>query len=101
MRKRLRKKKHVGEFREYGVEFAATVKPGVDFDAFCDDFIDECIESRGLAFGGGGGGVNLKGFVELGRCDEYAANLAHVTAWFAKSASIENYSLGEPVDAWS
>jgi uncharacterized protein YggL (DUF469 family) len=55
MRKRLRKKKHVGEFREYGVEFAATVKPGVDFDAFCDDFIDECIESRGLAFGGGGG----------------------------------------------
>lgn len=101
MRKRLRKKKHVGEFQEFGVEFVATVKPGVDFDSFCDDFIVDCVESRGLAFGGGGGGATLKGFVELGRRDEYAANLAYVAAWFANSASIESYSIGEPVDAWS
>jgi uncharacterized protein len=100
MRKRLRKKKHMGEFQEWGVEFELTVKPGVDFDAFCDDFIDECIESRELAFGGGGGEMKLKGFIELGRSDVHLANLAHVAAWFANSASIESYSIGEPLDAW-
>ena len=101
MRKRLRKKKHVGEFREWGVEFDSTLKPGVDFDVFLEEFLIDCIESRGLIFGGGGGGTKLRGFVELGRGDKHLANLAHVAAWFANSASIENYSIGEPVDVWS
>lgn len=100
MRKRLRKKKHMGEFQEWGVEFELTLKSGVEFDAFLDEFLEDCIESRGLAFGGGGGGTKLKGFVELGQSDEHLANLAHVAAWFANSASIDNYSMSEPVDAW-
>lgn len=85
---------------EWGVEFELTLKPGVDFDAFLDEFIDDCIESRELAFSGGGGGMNIKGFIELGGRDAHLANLAHVAAWFANSASIDNYSIGEPVDEW-
>lgn len=85
---------------EWGVEFELTLKPGVDFDTFLDEFIDDCIESRELAFGGGGGGTELKGFVELGSSDRHLANLAHVAAWFANSPSIENYRIGEPVDEW-
>jgi uncharacterized protein YggL (DUF469 family) len=85
---------------EWGVEFELTLKPDVDFDAFLDEFIDDCIESRELAFSGGGGGAKLQGVVELGENDAHLANLAHVAAWFANSASIESYRVGEPVDEW-
>jgi uncharacterized protein YggL (DUF469 family) len=101
MRKRLRKKKHVGEFQEFGVEFAATLKPGVDFDAFLDDFIRDAVEANGLAFGGGGGGAQFSGFVELGRRDVYVSNLEKVAAWFAAEGRVKSYQINEPVDAWN
>jgi hypothetical protein len=57
MRKRLRKKKHVGEFRQYGFSIACRLREAVtaeEFDSFMDRFLAEAIEARGLAFTGGG-----------------------------------------------
>ncbi len=101
MRKRLRKKKHVGEFRGYGVEFAATVKPGVDFDAFWDDFIVHGVAALGMSFGGGGSETHLKGFVELGQRASHVENLTKLSEWLAHEARIESYQIGPPIDAWA
>ena len=100
MRRRLRKKKRIGEFQEFGVEVTAKLKSGVDFDAFLDDFISDAIEVNGLAFGGGCLKAMFSGFVELGRRDVHTSNLEKVTAWFAKEGRIESYQVSEPVDAW-
>ncbi len=54
MRKRLRKKKHLKEFREYGVSLVVEIHDGTEFHAFLDDFILKAVEANGLAFGGGG-----------------------------------------------
>jgi uncharacterized protein YggL (DUF469 family) len=62
MRKRLRKKKHVGEFQELGVELEMTLRAGVDFDEFLDAFLCDAVEANGLAFGGGGRDDLLSGF---------------------------------------
>lgn len=66
MRRRLRKKKCLGEFKELGFSVVADLKPGLstaDLNAFLDRWID-AIEAHGLAFGGGcGRGDALEGFV--------------------------------------
>jgi uncharacterized protein YggL (DUF469 family) len=67
MRKRLRKKKHLGEFQEFGVELTPTLHVGVDVFTFLDDFLCDAVEANQLQFGGGGGGQEFSGFVELGR----------------------------------
>jgi uncharacterized protein YggL (DUF469 family) len=52
MRKRLRKKKHVGEFQEFGVELELTLREGVDFATFLEDFLIHAVEANKLAFRG-------------------------------------------------
>jgi hypothetical protein len=57
MNKRLRKKKCVGEFKEFGFELFADLRSGIsddDIEAFVDRLI-VVVEVRKLAFGGGGG----------------------------------------------
>ena len=101
MRKRLRKKKHVGEFQEFGVELEMTLRAGVDFDGFLDDFLRDAVEANGLAFGGGGRGSHLAGFLELGRQDICQSKIAMLTAWLAAERRIETFVVGDPVDAWN
>lgn len=58
MKKRLRKKKHLAEFRQLGFSLVARLREALDeagFDSFCDAFVSEAIEANGLCFGGGGG----------------------------------------------
>ena len=66
MKKRLRKKKHLGEFKELGFEVRGDLRPGLcgnDLEAFVDRLID-VVEARSLAFGGGAGRDDkLEGFV--------------------------------------
>ncbi len=55
MKKRLRKKKRVGEFRELGFELFVVLddkKPPEELDALIDAWI-EAVEARGLDVGGG------------------------------------------------
>ena len=101
MRRRLRKKKRVGEFQEFGVELEIVLRAGVDLDAFLDDFLRDAVEANGLAFGGGGRGNRLSGFLELGRRDTCQSILEKVAAWLAAENRIEKFTVGEPVDAWS
>jgi uncharacterized protein YggL (DUF469 family) len=57
VKKRLRKKKHLGEFKELGFEVRSDRRPGLsgnDLEAFVDRLID-IVEARSLAFGGGAG----------------------------------------------
>lgn len=42
MNKRIRKKKHVKEFTEYGLEITFKINPDkIEIDEFCDRFIDQ------------------------------------------------------------
>lgn len=100
MRKRLRKKKRIGEFREFGVEVFITLHMGVDFDAFLDDFICDAVEANGLAFGGGGCAPQFDGFLELGRQEVLDSDLAIVSAWLAADSRVRTFELGTPVDLW-
>jgi hypothetical protein len=57
MKRRLRKKKRLGEFRELGFEIRADLRDGIedaDFEAFMDRWIG-VVDARQLAFGGGAG----------------------------------------------
>lgn len=101
MRKRLRKKKHLGEYQGFGVEITATLSRGIDFDAFLDDFIRDAIEEHGFAFGGGGRSAQFSGFVELGRRIVLQSNLEKVAAWLSADARVESFQLGAPVDVWT
>jgi uncharacterized protein len=71
VKRRLRKKKRIGEFKELGFEVFAYLRDGLsphEFDAFLDRWID-AVEGRRLAFGGGGGrDGKFEGFVtRIGR----------------------------------
>lgn len=65
LKRRLRKKLHVGEFQELGFEVSVKFKSNfteTKFDKFTDEFIDE-IEGNKLFFGGGGNNKTWTGFV--------------------------------------
>ena len=102
MKKRLRKKLHVGEFREYGfpVEFRMLPAPSTtEYDALIDEFI-AMIEHNGLCFGGGGR-ERWEGFVALdSRGSATAEHRQAVEDWLNNHPQIENVAVGELVDAW-
>lgn len=65
LKRRLRKKFHIGEFQELGFEISVEFKSNLsetDFDKFYNEFIEE-IEENKLLFGGGGGPEVCQGFV--------------------------------------
>ncbi|QDT80592.1 hypothetical protein Mal35_40640 [Gimesia maris] len=46
MRKRLRKKKHLGEFIDWDVAVTVNLVPGSDYETFLDDWIEQAIEGN-------------------------------------------------------
>lgn len=103
MRKRLRKKQHVREFRELGFAVEATLHQEVsaaDHAAFIDAWIG-LVESRGMAFGGGGLPPVFAGFVTRaagGSTTE--ADRAALAAFLAGQRVVAAHHVGELVDAW-
>lgn len=68
MKKRLRKKLHVGEFAVFGVSLRVSFKRSLsleDHHALCDSFIADAIERHGFQFGGGFSEMGFGGVVEL------------------------------------
>ena len=100
MRKRLRKKKHLRDFQQFGVNLVVNLHDGVDFDAFFDDFLVKAVEANGLAFGGGGCATILDGFLELGCRSEHEINLSTVAVWLTSDSRVQSSKFGTPVDAW-
>ena len=105
MNKRLRKKKHRGEFREMGFKMAfrtPTGLPAEERNHFLDRFIEEAVEANGLAFGGGGGPDEpWEGFVTL--WNRGLATLKHrekVEQWLIREPLVVSYYLGVLIDAW-
>lgn len=101
MKKRLRKKKHCGEFTEWGRQLGIMRNRKDGFDEFLDAFIEEAIESNGCYCGGGGSEDKLYVVVELGRrSDDPAAKLKRITAWLDARSDVQNWRVGEEFDVW-
>lgn len=97
---RLRKKLHLGEFKEYGFQFAVTTKAELDeaaAEALIGAFLQDVIEPRGLAFAGwiDGGFV-----VQYGRGSATAEDQEAVRGWLAARAEVAAVEIGPLVDAW-
>jgi hypothetical protein len=104
VKRRLRKKKRLGEFKELGFEVRGDLRPGLvsaDLDAFVDRLID-VIEARQLAFGGGAGRDDkLDGFVtRMGRGSATEDDRAALAAFLEGDAAIVRHEVGELRDAW-
>ena len=88
MKKRLRKKLHVKEFTEYGIEFEMKVTSplkGEVFDKIMEDFVEDFVEGNNLFCGGGWDPKEkMSGFViEVGRNIEKAKSyLPKLRKWF-------------------
>ena len=96
--RRLRKKLHIGEFREEGFEvhfkFKVDLKHEEQLDALMT-FITEAIESRGLMFGGGESGFVTK----AGRSSTAEDDRNVVSSWLRSCASVVDVRVGPNEDA--
>ena len=104
MRKRLRKKRRLAEFREsiFGVRFSLSdgLAPGTD-DEFLWRFLDGAVEANGLACGGGGQGAAWEFCVQLaGRGSPSEAQRLAVGTWLGQQAEVRAYELGDFFDGW-
>ena len=104
MRKRVRKKRRLAEFREFGFEVRLTLKPGLteaERDSLMDRFILEPIEGNGLLCGGGGGPDVLEFFVHrASRGTATEADRQAVAAWAGEQPEIVEHAVGSLIDAW-
>lgn len=103
MKRRLRKKKRVGEFRELGCDVEATLREGLseeEFSAFLDRWID-AVEARELGFGGGGSATDFGGFlVRLGRRSVTEDDRAALSTFLQSDPAVVEHEMGELCDAW-
>jgi uncharacterized protein YggL (DUF469 family) len=104
LRKRLRKKRRLAEFREYGFSVLYQLEPGADpgaADAFLDRFVESAVEANGLLCGGGGGPVQFDFFVvgqtRLGASESQRQRLQE---WLFRQPEVAVQKVGELEDAW-
>jgi hypothetical protein len=106
MKKRLRKKRHMGEFAVYGVSIRVSLTPGIaddGFEAFIDAFLAEAIEANGLWFGGGGSpATDWSGVIDPGTSVRGipAPVLDAVRSWMADRTEIVSVEISKPWDIW-
>lgn len=105
MRKRLRKKKRIGEFRELGFHVGLKFSSGMDStsqDDLIDRFIEEAIENNELMFGGGGFEGEFSGFVtaDSSRGSVTEGQREAVQKWLTTDDSISGYYVSSLMDAW-
>lgn len=97
--RRLRKKLHLGEFRQFGFELLIRFRGGLgepELASFWDSFITDAIEKNQLVFGGGN-----EGFVTgSGRATATDAHRTLVRSWLVARPEIIEVDVGELVDAW-
>ncbi len=101
MKKRLRKKKHYGEFREWGRQILIFRNQTDGLDEFLDAFIEEAVEANGCYCGGGGSPEKLSFVIELGRRSDLPdARLERINAWLKSRTDIQNWEVGKEFDLW-
>lgn len=100
VKKRLRKKKHKGEFAEFGRKLVVKRNTDNDFDTFLDRFID-IVEKSGCSCGGGGGDDYLDMVVQLGRRQQNPdQRIKAIESELRKDATIASIQIGEEFDLW-
>lgn len=103
MRKRIRKKRRVGEFQELGFEVQFRLKDVVSepvVDTFWDGFIREAIEGHGLMCGGGCGRHWDVFVARGGRGSATEDHRAAIKRWLDSHPDVEAVRVGPLVDAW-
>ncbi len=106
MRKRLRKKRHLGEFQELGFTVWWRMKSIPDESEclqFLGRFLEEAIEANGLSFGGGGGSDSDEGegFVaNMGGGSATDEHRAIVQEWLTQDPDVAECRVEPLPDAW-
>ena len=101
MKKRLRKKKHHGEFTEWGRQIVIMRKRKEGIDDFLDTFVKEAIEANGCYCGGGGTDEKLGFVIELGPVSaDPDAKLQRIVAWLRGRNDVQEFKIGELFDIW-
>jgi len=100
MRKRLRKKRHLGEFKEEGFNVTFSFDgDALEQDVFLDRFI-EAVETNGLTCGGGFGKEWDMYITMDGRGTATETDRMAVLNWLEGQPAVKNISVGPLVDAW-
>ncbi len=104
LKKRLRKKYHVGEFQEFGFEISATFQnylSATEIDKIFDAFINE-IEANELLFGGVSSHQTIKGFVTATKKYQSPTDAQRVKIknWFESQPGIAECKVGNFINAW-
>ncbi len=100
MRKRLRKKKHIGEFAEWGVRLVVMRNRKVGFDDFFNAF-EEAVEFNGCCCGGLGKEEMLDVVVELGpRSGDPDTRMMKIIAWLDARDDVQSWRIGPKFDIW-
>ena len=106
MRKRIRKTRHRGEFRQLGFSVDCRLQPGlslIQFDQFIDDFIGQAVEAQGLVFGGGGSADGGWGGV-ICRDHRYESTAERgrdaVQKWLQPRSEVASFRLSGFWDVW-
>ncbi len=105
MKKRLTKKKRIGEFQEFGFKVGFRFSSELDTETRSDlinRFIEKAIEDNSLQFGGGGGGDEWDGFVALDKPRVSATNSHReaVEQWFIQEPKVLEYCVTPLIDSW-
>src|SRR3990172_10145320 len=101
MNRRLRKKKHCGEFTEWGRQLVITRNRKDGFDEFLDAFIEKAIEANGCYCGGSGKEDKLDVIVELGhRSDDPDVRMKAITAWLDARPDVQRWRISEEFNKW-
>ena len=104
MRKRLRKKLRVAEFREYGFDVSYRLRddlPQAEADDFLFRFLEQAIEAKSLACGGGGRPPTYEFCVISDRRGSPTQEQrSGVGAWLGAQMEVADHSLGDFFDAW-
>ena len=103
MKKRLRKKLHLGEFRQYGFRVRFQVGEAVDesrLDDFWDGFIQDALETNGLL---GGGACGRVWDLIVYRPKDSATDVDRETirTWLMNHGQVEAVEIGPLFDLWN
>lgn len=101
MKKRLRKKKHIGEFVEWGRHLLVSRNTKDNAEEFHDAFIFEAIEMNGCFCGGGLSDDKIDVIVELGKhSDDPEGRFARIVDWLNQRPDVDKWKYGPLVDLW-
>jgi uncharacterized protein len=101
MKRRLRKKKHLREFREWGVPIVVRRKKGNNIASFLSGFLEQAIDKNCCLFCGYGFNNDLDGVIDLGiNENEIKTKLDGVKSWLDNHDDIEQYKIGSRFDVW-